>query len=84
MSRHYAGCALTGNVVTAHKCDKVSAGADPSSLRQGGLPLGLAHGVKLTRAVAANTPVRWDDVAYDAAADAVKFRREMEARFANG
>jgi predicted homoserine dehydrogenase-like protein len=52
------------------------------SLRLGGLPLGLAHGVKLLRAVAAGVPVRWDDVAFDAAGDAVKFRREMEAAFA--
>jgi predicted homoserine dehydrogenase-like protein len=48
------------------------------SLALGGLPLGLAHGVKLKRAVAANTPVRWDDVDFDPDADAVKFRREME------
>jgi len=47
----------------------------------GGLPLGLAHGVTLTRAVAANAPVRWEDVRCDANDDAVKFRREMEARF---
>ena len=32
------------------------------SLALGGLPLGLAHGVKLQRAVAAHAPVRWDDV----------------------
>jgi predicted homoserine dehydrogenase-like protein len=51
------------------------------SLRLGGLPLGLAHGVKLVRPVAANAPVRWDDVTYDAGADAVKFRREMEKVF---
>ncbi len=51
------------------------------SLALGGLPLGLAHGVKLERAVAANAPVRWDDVQYDADADAVKFRREMERLF---
>jgi hypothetical protein len=31
--------------------------------------------------VAANAPVRWDDVQYDADADAVKFRREMERLF---
>jgi len=47
----------------------------------GGLPLGLAHGVTLTRAIAANEPVRWDDVAFDASDDAVRFRREMEATF---
>jgi predicted homoserine dehydrogenase-like protein len=51
------------------------------SLAQGGLPLGLAHGVKLLRAVAANTPVRWDDVEYDRNADAVALRREMERSF---
>ena len=44
----------------------------------GGLPLGLAHGVKLERAIAAGEPVRWDDVAHDASDDAVKLRREME------
>ena len=32
--------------------------------------------------IAANAIVRWDDVAIDAASDAVKFRREMEAAFA--
>jgi len=51
------------------------------SLALGGLPLGLAHGVKLKRAVAASASVRWDDVAYDANGDAVKFRREMERLF---
>ena len=45
----------------------------------GGLPLGLAHGVKLKRAIGANAPVRWEDVAYDADDPAVRFRREMEA-----
>jgi predicted homoserine dehydrogenase-like protein len=48
------------------------------SLKLGGLPLGLAHGVVLKRPVVAHTPVRWDDVAYDAKAEAVRFRREME------
>ncbi|MEO8507617.1 MAG: SAF domain-containing protein [Betaproteobacteria bacterium] len=48
----------------------------------GGLPLGLAHGVILTRAIAAHAPVRWDDVRYDANDDAVRLRREMEAAFA--
>jgi len=51
------------------------------SLALGGLPLGLAHGVKLKRAIGANLPVRWNDVVYDADADAVRFRREMEAAF---
>ncbi|MFO1415147.1 MAG: SAF domain-containing protein [Burkholderiales bacterium] len=52
------------------------------SRAHGGLPLGLAHGVKLKRAVAAGAAVRWDDVEYDAADPAVRFRREMEAVFA--
>jgi predicted homoserine dehydrogenase-like protein len=50
----------------------------------GGLPLGLAHGVRLVRDVPAHTQVRWSDVAFDATLDAVGFRREMEAAFAGG
>jgi predicted homoserine dehydrogenase-like protein len=49
-----------------------------ASLADGGLPLGLAHKVRLTRAVAAGQPVRWDDVEIDASQPAVAFRREME------
>jgi predicted homoserine dehydrogenase-like protein len=53
------------------------------SLREGGLPLGLAHKVRLTAAVAAGQPVRWDDVEIDESQPAVRFRREME-RLARG
>ncbi len=53
------------------------------SLKAGGLPIGLAHRVKLTRDVAAGRPVSWNDVAFDANNDAVKFRREMERVFAS-
>lgn len=49
-----------------------------------GLPLGLAHGVKLTRGIAAGEAVRWDDVVYDAGDDAVRLRREMEAQSESG
>lgn len=51
------------------------------SLACGGLPIGLAHGVKLKRAVARGAVVGWQDVA---AVDdqAVRFRREMETEFA--
>jgi predicted homoserine dehydrogenase-like protein len=45
------------------------------------LPIGLAHKVKLKRDVAEGHAVSWDDVEYDAHADAVKFRREMETTF---
>ena len=51
------------------------------SLARGCLPLGLAHGWKLVKPVAAGEPVKWTDVAYDANATAVKARREMEAIF---
>jgi predicted homoserine dehydrogenase-like protein len=49
------------------------------SVQARGLPLGLAHGVKLVRDIAAGALVRWDDVAFDAHDDAVLLRREMEA-----
>jgi predicted homoserine dehydrogenase-like protein len=49
------------------------------SLAIGGLPLGLAHGVKLLHPVAAGELVKWCDVAYDPNQLAVKLRREMEA-----
>jgi predicted homoserine dehydrogenase-like protein len=51
------------------------------SLAQGCLPLGLAHGWKLLKPVAAGQPVKWNDVAFDANATAVKLRREMEQSF---
>jgi len=52
------------------------------SLRLGALPLGLAHQVKLLNPVKAGGPVHWSDVAFDAASDAVRVRREMESAFA--
>jgi predicted homoserine dehydrogenase-like protein len=48
------------------------------SLRLEGLPLGLAHHVRLHKAVAAGQPVRWTDVEIDEASPAVQFRRTME------
>jgi predicted homoserine dehydrogenase-like protein len=51
------------------------------SRRLGGLPIGLAHKVKLLRDVAAGKPVAWEDVAIDMNNDAVRFRREMEDVF---
>ncbi len=52
------------------------------SLALGGLPLGLAHGLKLKRAIAAHAPLRWSDVVIDERVDAVRFRREMERTLA--
>lgn len=47
----------------------------------GGLPIGLAHGVRLKRPVAAGSAVGWADVDMDEASEAVRFRREMEQSF---
>jgi predicted homoserine dehydrogenase-like protein len=52
------------------------------SLARGGLPIGLAHGVKLVRAVAKGETLRWADVVADETAEPVRIRREMERRFA--
>ncbi|UHC18118.1 SAF domain-containing protein [Methylobacterium currus] len=51
------------------------------SLKAGGLPIGLAHGLTLTRPVAAGRPVSWDDVSFSADDPAIRFRREMEEVF---
>src|SRR5260221_280223 len=51
------------------------------SLAHGCLPLGLAHGRKLLRPIAAGQPVRWSDVAVDANQTAVRVRRELETSF---
>ena len=51
------------------------------SLAIGGLPLGLAHHVRLKKPVPAGQPVRWGDVSIDAKDAAVAFRREMERAF---
>jgi len=52
------------------------------SMALGGLPLGLAHGAKLVRAVKAGVPLAWSDVAIDETLPALRVRREMEAGFA--
>jgi predicted homoserine dehydrogenase-like protein len=52
------------------------------SLRVGGLPLGLAHNVKLVRPVKKGQSLTWADAAIDANLSAYKVRREMEAAFA--
>jgi predicted homoserine dehydrogenase-like protein len=50
-----------------------------TSLRIGGLPLGLAHGVKVVRPVAQGQSLSWDDVAMDTQTHAYQIRREMES-----
>ena len=52
-----------------------------TSARMGGLPLGLAHQVKLIRPVKKGQSLCWDDVAMDTGLPAYKVRREMESLF---
>ena len=51
------------------------------SLRRGGLPIGLAHKLKLVRDVAEGQPLSWSDVAVDQADTTYRYRRKMEAAF---
>ena len=51
------------------------------SLRLGGLPLGLAHNVKVLRPVSKGQSLSWTDVAMDVTTDAYKLRAEMESMF---
>jgi predicted homoserine dehydrogenase-like protein len=62
------GCTVYGRLMRAQ---------DSLALR--GLPLGLAHHVKLVRPVASGQPVKGTDVAIDDGDAAVRVRREMEA-----
>ncbi|MEV7087445.1 SAF domain-containing protein [Streptomyces sp. NPDC093085] len=50
-----------------------------ASLASRALPMGLAHGVKLTRDVAAGAVLSSDDVAVDESLTAVRLRRELES-----
>ena len=53
-----------------------------TSAAMGGLPLGLAHDVKLLRPVKQGRSLCWDDVAMDTGTRAWQLRREMEQLFA--
>ncbi len=52
-----------------------------TSQKIGGLPLGLAHQVKVLRPVKKGQPLCWDDVAIDTGTHAYQVRREMESLF---
>ena len=54
------------------------------SVAIGGLPLGLAHGVRLQRPVAQGQALSWDDVAMDTGINAFSTRRAMEEMFEAG
>ncbi|TLU70990.1 NAD(P)H-dependent oxidoreductase [Lichenicoccus roseus] len=51
------------------------------SLREGLVPIGLAHGMTLRRDIAEGDGIGWDDVEYDATRQAIQVRREMEDMF---
>ncbi|HEV2125072.1 MAG TPA: flagellar biosynthesis protein FlgA, partial [Chloroflexota bacterium] len=51
------------------------------SLGRDGLPIGLAHGLRLCRAVAAGKCLTWADVELPEDREAVRIRHEMEALF---
>jgi len=55
-----------------------------TSLARKGLPLGLAHSVRLTRPIPKGQSVTWDDAEMDPTDPTVVFRREMEAAFPPG
>ncbi|SAK96891.1 SAF domain protein [Caballeronia temeraria] len=61
------GYAVWANAIPASK-----------SLAIGGLPIGLAHNVRLKRPVAKDTVVRFEDVELERDLDVVALRREME------
>ncbi|HMN21554.1 MAG TPA: Gfo/Idh/MocA family oxidoreductase [Ottowia sp.] len=52
------------------------------SLAQGGLPLGLAHDVRVVRPVARGQMLCWDDVAIDAGTRAFQVRKALETQLA--
>src|SRR3712207_2916471 len=63
------GYAVWANAIPASK-----------SLELGGLPIGLAHNVRLKRPVAKDSMVRFDDVELNRDQDVIALRREMENR----
>jgi predicted homoserine dehydrogenase-like protein len=52
------------------------------SVSMGGLPLGLAHDVKVVRAVPKGRSLTWGDVAVDTSTQAFRVRKAMEDAFA--
>ena len=52
-----------------------------ASLKIGGLPIGLAHHMKLKHDIAVGQPVCWSDVDTDESLLAIQIRREMEKQF---
>lgn len=51
------------------------------SVKMGGLPLGLAHDIRVIRPVKQGQSLCWNDVAVDTTTHAYKIRRELESQF---
>ena len=51
------------------------------SLALGGLPIGLAHRVKLKNNVNKDQPISWEDVDIDQTTQAVSVRKQMESLY---
>lgn len=64
------GCTVVGHLIPAEK-----------SLEISGLPIGLAHGLKLKRDVKKDQGLSWTDVEFSETSQVVAVRREMEAVF---
>lgn len=54
------------------------------SVRMGGVPLGLAHGIPVKHPVKKGQSLTWDDVAADTGTHAWRIRRELEEGFRPG
>lgn len=50
-----------------------------TSMKMGGLPLGLAHGIKVVRPVPKGQALTWSDVAIDTSTRAYAIRKELES-----
>lgn len=68
------GCTVWGKLLPAATSVALNHG-------EGGLPLGLAHDVKVVRPVAKGRSLTWADVAMDTRTRAWRTRRAMEERF---
>jgi predicted homoserine dehydrogenase-like protein len=55
-----------------------------ASLADHALPIGLAHGLRLTKSISVGEIVRWEDCSADEGNLAVRVRREMELMFRPG
>src|SRR5690606_30518205 len=64
------GYTVWGKLLPAHK-----------SVTIGGLPLGLAHGIKMLHPVAKGQALSWSDVSIDTGTPAYRVRKEMESIF---